>query len=203
MSYPTQAELVSAARSGETRALNQIVRENHGKVFGCAMKMLKDEAAAEDAAQETFIRAWRALDRFDGRSGLSTWLYRICVNVCLTRIRTRKRRQSKEVELRQSRISILTDPEHPEAGPEESVAGFQLQARLEMALEELPETLRMTVILVLIQGLPHHEAADVLGCSAGTIAWRVHEARRRLRRKLRDVLEAGDGRGLAWVRGTS
>ena len=120
---------------------------------------------------------------------MSTWLYRICVNVCLTKMRTHRRRQSKEIELRQSRISILSPPEDPQNGPEERLIGHELQVRVEEALEQLPESLRTTVTLVLLHGMPQSEAAEVMGCSVGTVAWRVHEARKRLRRKLRDLLE--------------
>jgi RNA polymerase sigma-70 factor (ECF subfamily) len=150
--------------------------------------MLGDRGEAEDAVQETFLRAFRAIDRFDGRAELSTWLYRICINVSLNTLRRRKRVDASDIH----------DPRVPEPAvdatqggndPRFAVQTIQLYGRLSKALDELSPSLRATVLMVLIDGVPQKEAAEALGCSEGTIAWRVHESRRRLREKLGDFLE--------------
>ncbi len=151
--------------------------------------MLTDRGEAEDAAQETFLRAWRALGRFDGRSQLSTWLYRIGVNVCLNALRRRKRVTMTDVD--DPRLpEPAADPISEGTDPERAVQLAQLSRRLETALEGLSPSLRSAVVLVLFQGLPHTEAAAVLGCSEGTVAWRIHEARRRLRLALYDKAQS-------------
>lgn len=180
LSRELEKELLEAARDGDKRAFGRLVRAHQRRVYACAMKMLKRPNEADDAMQETFIRAYKAISRFDGRSQLSTWLYRICVNVCLNHIRRRKKHEAED----------LHDPRMPEPPADPSVAhndpamaleAARLNGRLRAALEGLSESLRTTVVLVLMEGMPQKEAARVLGCSEGTIAWRIHEARRRLR----------------------
>ena len=156
--------------------------------------MLGDRGEAEDAVQETFVRAWRALDRFDGRSKLSTWLYRICVNVCLNALRRRKRVARGDID--DPRIpEPVADPTQGVTDPERHAETVQLYGRLGEALDALSPSLRTAVVLVLLQGMPHKEAATVLGIPEGTVAWRIHEARRRMRVMLHDLVEpAEDGR---------
>ena len=188
MTEPSEAELLAAAQEGDKRAFGRLVRMHQRRVYACAAKMLGDGGDADDAAQETFVRAWRALARFDGRSQLSTWLYRVCVNVCLNHIRKRKRHDASDI----------GDPRLPEPSadptqglndPRRALEARQLQGRIAHALGGLSESLRTTVILVLVDGMPQKEAADVLGCSEGTVAWRIHEARRRLRLALAEAAE--------------
>ena len=82
-----EAALVQRARSGDVRAFERLYREHVGRVYGLCLRMTRDAAVAEDCTQETFVNAWRALDRFETRSSLSTWLHRIAVNVALSRRR--------------------------------------------------------------------------------------------------------------------
>lgn len=187
MGEPDESELLSRARGGDRRAFGALVRIHQRRVYACAVQMLADSGEAEDAVQETFLRAWRAIGRFEGGSQLSTWLYRICVNVCLNAIRRRRRVEASDIA--DPRVPEPTvDPTQGRNDPALTAESVQLYGRLARALDGLSETLRVTVVLVLIQGMPHKEAAAVLGCPEGTIAWRIHEARRRLR----DLLEPED-----------
>ena len=180
-----EAELLDRARAGDKLAFGQLVRRHQRRVYACAVQMLADQAGADDAVQETFLRAFRAIDRFDGRSELSTWLYRICVNVCLNLIRRRRRTDALDVQ--DPRLPEPTaDATQGENHPETAAETRELQGRLAIALDQLTPSLRTTVILVLVQGVPHKEAAQILGCPEGTVAWRIHEARRRLREALAD-----------------
>ena len=188
MGEPDESELLSRARGGDRRAFGILVRAHQRRVYACALQILADTGEAEDAVQETFLRAWRAIGRFEGGSQLSTWLYRICVNVCLNTIRRRKRVDAAD--LADPRVPEPTaDPTQGRNDPVLVAESAQLYRRLARALDGLSETLRVTVVLVLVQGMPHKQAAEVLGCPEGTIAWRVHEARRRLR----ELLEAEAG----------
>lgn len=180
MTEPTEAQLLEAAQSGDARAFSRLVRMHQRRVYACAVQMLGDGGDADDAVQETFLRAWRAIARFDGRSQLSTWLYRVCVNVCLNHIRKRKRHDASD--LHDPRVpEPKADPSQGGSDPARVLEARQLQGQIGAALEGLSESLRTTVVLVLVHGMPQKEAAEVLGCSEGTIAWRIHEARRRLR----------------------
>lgn len=180
MTEPSEADLLEAAQNGDRRAFSRLVRMHQRRVYACAVQMLGDGGDADDAVQETFMRAWRAIARFDGRSQLSTWLYRVCVNVCLNHIRKRKRHDASDIG--DPKVpEPKADPTQGSTDPGHVLEARQLQGRIAEALDGLSESLRTTVILVLVQGMPQKEAAELLGCSEGTIAWRVHEARRRLR----------------------
>lgn len=184
----TEMELLSLAQSGDRRAFAGLVRLHHGRLVACAHQLLGSSAEVDDAVQESFIRAWRALPRFDGRARLSTWLYRICVNVCLNRMRGNRRHAAADVD----------DPKLPEPTADAEAVGVdplrtleqaQLYGRVGAALETLSPSLRSAVVLVLLQGMSHKEAGDALGCAEGTVAWRIHEARRRLKDLLSDLVE--------------
>lgn len=191
MSDQNEAELLDAAKRGDRTAFGRLVRLHQRRVFACALQMLADKGEAEDAVQETFLRAFRAIERFDGRSELSTWLYRICVNVCLNALR--KRRRVQPTDLSDPRVpEPVADPSQGETDPGQTMETAQMQARLANALDTLSPSLRTTVVLVLIQGMPHKEASEVLGCPEGTVAWRIHEARRKLRALLSERSEDGD-----------
>lgn len=186
----TEAELLRAAQQGDRQAFGRLIREHQRRVRACAVQMLGQGGDSDDAVQETFVRAWRAIDRFDGRSQLSTWLYRICVNVCLNHLRSRKRRDTADISDPRA-PEPSADPTQGDTDPRHALEARQLSGRIAAALEGLSESLRTTVILVLVNGLPQKEAAEVLGCSEGTVAWRIHEARRRLRAVLADAVDDG------------
>jgi RNA polymerase sigma-70 factor, ECF subfamily len=183
-----EAELIELAKKGDGAAFGKLIRQHQRRIYACAVQMLGDRGEAEDAVQETFLRAYRAIDRFDGRAELSTWLYRICINVSLNALRRRKRVDAADVN--DPRVpEPAADPSQGITDPRHGAQAAQLYGRLAVALDALSPSLRATVVLVLIEGVPQKEAASVLGCSEGTIAWRVHEARRRLRDLLADFLE--------------
>jgi RNA polymerase sigma-70 factor (ECF subfamily) len=196
MPQKSDRELVSAARAGEIEAFGALVRRYQKRIYRLAVHLLRDEAEAEDVTQDTFVRAYAALDRFDGRSEPFTWMYRIAVNLSLNRIRARKsRRYGPSVD--DPRIEGLLVETRTALG---DPAGFSADRELALALceglDQLSETLRTTLTLVAVDGLSHSEAAQVLGCPEGTVAWRVHEARKRLRLFLEarghDELDEGD-----------
>jgi RNA polymerase sigma-70 factor, ECF subfamily len=176
----TDRELVSAAREGDADAFGLLVRRHQRRVYRLAVHLLKSGAEAEDVTQDTFVRAYGALDRFDGRSEPFTWIYRICVNLSLNALRSRKTRRASSPD--DPRIEGLLIDNRPAGGsPARSSADKQLGRALVDGIDELSDTLRTTLVLVCIDGLSHAEAGEVLGCPEGTIAWRVHEARRKLR----------------------
>ena len=176
----TDRELVAAAREGDAEAFGLLVRRHQRRVYRLAVHLLKSGAEAEDVTQDTFVRAYGALDRFDGRSEPFTWIYRICVNLSLNALRSRKTRRASSPD--DPRIEALLVDNRPAGGsPARSTADKQLGRALVEGIDELSDTLRTTLVLVCIDGLSHAEAGEVLGCPEGTIAWRVHEARKKLR----------------------
>jgi len=191
MTEPSEKELLEAAQGGDRRAFSRLVKKHQRRVYACAVGMLGDGGDADDAVQETFMRAWRAIARFDGRSQLSTWLYRVCVNVCLNHIRKRKRHDAADIA--DPRVpEPKADPAQGGSDPRRALEVRQLQGRIADAVEGLSESLRTTVVMVLIDGMSQKDVAKVLGCSEGTIAWRIHEARRRLRIALAETKDSSE-----------
>ncbi|HMJ15761.1 MAG TPA: sigma-70 family RNA polymerase sigma factor [Polyangiaceae bacterium] len=181
MPQNSDRELVDAARAGDAEAFGSLVRRYQKRIYRLAVHLLRDAAEAEDVTQDTFVRAYGALDRFDGRSEPFTWMYRIAVNLSLNRIRARKaRRQSATLD--DPRIEgLLLDAPSAVTDPASHSADRELALVLCDGLDDLSETLRTTLVLITVDGLSHAEAAHVLACPEGTVAWRVHEARKRLR----------------------
>ena len=185
MVQPTDRELVDQARGGDAGAFGLLVRRHQKRIFRLAFHLVRSGAEAEDVTQETFVRAYQALGRFDGRSEPFTWLYRIAVNLSLNTIRARKPTRDStssddprvEGLLRETRLTFGGDPAT-------ASQQRQLAAALCDGIDALSDTLRTTLILVCIDGTAHEEASKILGCPEGTVAWRVHEARRKLREYL-------------------
>ncbi len=187
MAKLTDRELVDRAREGDSVAFGQLVRRHQQRIFRLALHMLHDRAAAEDVTQETFIRAHQALARFDGRSEPYTWFYRIAVNLSLNAIRSRKAaRVTGDTD--DARLQAVVAETRPSAmaDPAGDASRKQVYAALCRGIDALSETLRTTLILVCIDGRSHEEAAQILGAPEGTIAWRIHEARRKLREHMKD-----------------
>jgi RNA polymerase sigma-70 factor (ECF subfamily) len=175
-------ELVDLARDGDAQAFGQLVRRHQQRIHRLAMHLLRDRAEAEDVMQETFIRAYRALARFDGRSEPYTWFYRITINLSLNALRSRKsHRTSTMSDADDPRLDALVSEKQSLADPPGDAARNELYAALAKGIDELSETLRTTLVLVCIDGRSHEEASAILGAPEGTIAWRVHEARRKLK----------------------
>ena len=176
-------DLVDAARGGDSAAFGTFVRRHQRRVFRLALHLVRSTAEADDVTQEAFVRAWGALDRFDGRSEPFTWLYRITVNLSLNALRARKTARlvdgSPEDDPRLEAAFVERRPTL--ADPARQAADRELAQTLLTGVDSLSETLRTTLVLVVLDGLSHAEAGSVLGCPEGTVAWRVHEARRKLK----------------------
>jgi RNA polymerase sigma-70 factor (ECF subfamily) len=181
MSHRTDRELVEAARAGDGESFGVLVRRHQKRVYRLALHLVRNSAEAEDVTQETFVRAYGALDRFDGRSEPFTWMYRIAVNLSLNAIRARKPSQ-RSTPADDPRIeSLLIEQRTSVGSPAVASEDRQLALALLEGIDGLSEVLRTTLILVVVDGLSHQEVSRTLGCSEGTVAWRVHEARRKLR----------------------
>lgn len=180
MSAASDRDLVERARSGDSDAFGSLVRRHQRRIYRLAVHLTRSATEAEDITQDTFVRAYQALGRFDGRSEPFTWLYRITVNLSLNAIRSRKIRR-----IASSPDDLLIDnwlgDSQPDADPLSRSHQKRLAEALLLGVDQLSETLRTTLILVCVEGVTHEDASAVLGCPEGTIAWRVHEARRKLK----------------------
>lgn len=170
-------ELVARATAGDRNAFDQLILRFRPRIFALALHMTGSESEADDVTQESFISAYKNIQRFQGRSQFFTWLYRIAVNRSLNNRRNRKRR--RETDLEDPRITRAVAVDAPN-NPARAAELRQTYARLLRELDKLSPTMKTTVVLVALQGLSQAEAAVIQGCSPGTVAWRMHVARKRL-----------------------
>ncbi len=187
----SEAELLEGLRAGDPTAFRQLVELNSANVYNVALRILGDEQEAEDVLQETFMSAFRAVDAFEGRSKLSTWLYRIAHNASLMRLRKRKQMTTfsldrPQVEDDESNLPASHHLVDWSTLPDDQLLSAEARQEMDRAIAELPETLRSAFVLRDIQGLSGAETAEVLGVSVQAVKTRLHRARLRLRDRLSD-----------------
>lgn len=183
-----EERLVAGLRRGDEAAYERLVREYTGRMLAVARRFLREEEDARDAVQEAFLNAFRAIDRFEGGSRVSTWLHRIVVNACLMRLRTRRRKPEEAIEELLPRYLADGHPERP-ASPWDDDALSRLERQEERsfvraAIDELPDGYRTVLLLRDIEGLDTEEAAEALGMTRAAVKTRLHRARQALRTQL-------------------
>jgi RNA polymerase sigma-70 factor (ECF subfamily) len=186
-----EAALIQMARGGDLDAFNRLVLAYQDMVFNQAYRMISDLDVAEDAAQDTFIIAYRKLDTYRGGS-FKAWLLRIVTNLCYDELRRRKRRPTTPLEPVDQDDEEIESPRwisDPSETPEEAAERAELGRILQSCLDGLPVEFKAVVTLVDIQGLDYTEAAQALGSPLGTIKSRLARARSRLRDCLHGVWE--------------
>lgn len=178
--------LLNKLQAGEPLVFAQFVEENQSRVYNLALRMLNDPQEAEDVLQETFLNAYKALPEFQGRSSLSTWLYRIASNASLMRLRKK-----------QPDTVSVDEPLTLDAGesvprqlvdwsnlPEDELLSGEARHMMDVAVSELPEPLRIVFVLRDLEGLSTAETGEILGLSEGAVKTRLHRARLKLREEL-------------------
>jgi RNA polymerase sigma factor (sigma-70 family) len=179
-----ETAFIAAAQKGNLDAFNALILTYQSQVYNLARYILHDDAAADDATQEAFISAYRALGDFRGGS-FRAWLMRIVTNACYDDLRHRKRRPAVSwddfEDLDEDANPYLVD--HGES-PEESVQRGELGALLDRALAGLPQDQRMVLVLVDRLGYTYEEVAQVLSMRIGTVKSRLYRARARMREAL-------------------
>ena len=180
-------ELVEQTKRGDATAFGMIVQRHQPRIFRLTVNMVRSSSDAEEITQEVFLRAYQAISRFDGRSEPYTWLYRIAINLSLNHLRARRSSRISG-DTQDGRLEALLAERRPSmnADPHGDAARKRMYSVLCEGMDALSDSLRTTVILVCIDGRSHEDAAQILGAPSGTIAWRVHEARK----KLKQFLEA-------------
>src|SRR5438093_12830709 len=168
-----------AAQADTRREFEERLAECGPLAYRVARGVLRNTADAEDVAQETLLRAYRRFDRLRDRTRFRAWLVRIAFRLALDRLRSGKRRELRD--------TIWSQPEHqpPTRTAEDLADSKQLQARLNNALAESPEKLRLVLLLAAMEGHTIEEIAGMLGISTGTVKSRIFYARKQLAEKLR------------------
>jgi RNA polymerase sigma-70 factor (ECF subfamily) len=175
------SELVAAAQAGDQRAFEALVVRYRPRIYALALHLTGSPSDADDITQDAFLRAYARLAEFEGRSQFFTWLYRIALHRALNIKRNRGRRPTTPLDDPRITAAIAVDA----AGdPARTLELQEAYGHLLAAFDRLSPTLRTTVVLTTLQGLNYSEAAVVLDTTEGTIAWRVHEARKKLREEM-------------------
>ncbi|CAN5369343.1 RNA polymerase sigma factor RpoE [soil metagenome] len=182
--------LVERSQSGDLAAFDALVTRYRGKVYAMIVNMVRNDADAWDLAQDVFLKAWKALPKFEARSSFFTWIYRITYNVTCDFVRRRKVTGSTEfddtIRLDSVESGAPTAPRRVDT-PSERMAGSELGSAIAAALDQLSDDHRAAIIMREIDGMKYEEIAEAMGCSTGTVMSRLFYARKRLQDLLADV----------------
>jgi RNA polymerase sigma-70 factor (ECF subfamily) len=186
---PDEFALVRRAREGDHTAFEKLVGRFRSQVYGLALRMMKQDAEAEEVLQETFLSAWQNLASFRGDSAVGSWLYRICANFCLMRLRHRRLEAAEpqaEGSLPGPRFdadgALLSAPSYDwSRGTEEQALDNELRIAIERATAALPDEYRVVFLLKDVDGLSYQEIAQILGATVPAVKSRLHRARLALR----------------------
>lgn len=180
---PPDEHLVSLSKNGNLDAFNSLVDRYQSLVFTLCYRQLGERTAAEDAAQETFLSAYRAIDQFRGGS-FRSWLLRIALNHARDELRRRMRRIPARSLAAAEPDDPAIDPPDPASDPAAALDDRTLAPALERALRDLPADQREVILLADVHGLPYEEIAAITGVAVGTVKSRLSRGRERLRASL-------------------
>jgi len=195
----TEAQLVARLLERDERAFNTLVREYERRIFALVLRMIGNRAEAEDLAQEVFVQVFKAIGSFRGESKLSTWIYRIAINLCKNRSKYLRVRHSDD----QQELAAVEERIGPRdakgasvsqvAGPDEVVAGKQVELIVQQAILELEPSFRECLVLRDVEDLSYEEIGAITGLPEGTVKSRIHRARG----QLREIVERALGEKIA------
>ncbi len=181
---PADEILVSRSQAGDMEAFDQLVTRYRGKIYAMTVNMIHNDADAWDLAQDTFVKAWKALPKFQARSNFYTWLYRISHNVTYDWLRKRQNRVEKaefddSIQSNQIDKSAPTSPRDM-ARPDENAQRTELKQSIRDAIAQLSPEHRAAILLKEVEGLRYEEIAERTDCSIGTVMSRLFYARKKL-----------------------
>ena len=197
----SDAMLVERTVAGDQKAFELLVIKYQRRIQRLIGRMVRDVDLVEDIAQETFIRAYRALAQFRGEAQFYTWLYRIAVNTAKKALMELKRDPTVSENSFKSGQSDESDETSPlenelisSETPEAVLAGKEIAQMVNAAMEALPEELRQAITLREIEGLSYEEIAEVMNCPIGTVRSRIFRAREAISAKIKPLLENQSGK---------
>jgi RNA polymerase sigma-70 factor, ECF subfamily len=182
-----ESRLVERLIARDERAFNELVRTYQRRVFALVLRMLGNPAEAEDLAQEVFVQVFKAIGTFRGESKLSTWIYRIAINLCKNRakyLRVRHSNEQDEIAEIDERVPLGAQGRSNVGAverPDEMMAGKQVEEIVQRAIQQLEPSFRECLVLRDVEELSYEEIEQITGLPAGTVKSRIHRARALLR----------------------
>jgi len=186
----SEQQLIERAKNGDTKAFEELMKRTQTNIYNLGLRLLGNKEDAADLMQETYIKAYENLDRFEGRSSFSTWLYRIATNNALMKLRKEKNKKVSIDELKKFgdksyKIEISDWSENPSS----YFKSAELKEVLQKAIDSLPPKYKSVFILHDVEGLPLAEVARILSLSVPAVKTRVHRSRMYLREKISEYIK--------------
>jgi RNA polymerase sigma-70 factor (ECF subfamily) len=191
-------ELVARARARDVTAFEELVGRHEERLYRVAMRFVRNETDAREILQETFLSAWRHLEGFEGRAQFASWLHRVAVNAALMLLRSQRRHPQVAVDdvepealgeaARQAESGLGAGTDWSKR-PDEQLQSGELRARIQSAVDDLPESQRAVFLMRDVDGLSTEETADALGVTVPTVKTRLHRARLTLRQAITGYFE--------------
>lgn len=189
----SELDLVKRCQAGDTEAFDELVTRYRTRIFAMIYNMVHNEQDAWDLAQDSFVKAWKSIGRFRGRSSFYTWVYRIVMNVTIDWLRKKQIKGAgvefdDSIQLRDVNPASKTLPK-ADALPYERMERTEIRTRIDNAIAQLSPEHRAVILMKETEGMQYHEIAESLGCSIGTVMSRLFYARKKLQNLLKDVYE--------------
>lgn len=195
MQHETSSDeaLVKRVQAGDKRAFDLLVLKYQHKVAALVSRYIQDKQEVLDVAQDSFIKAYRAIDSFRGESAFYTWLYRIAVNTAKNYLVSRSRRPpSSDVELDNEDVHASYRELADGGTPDANLNRDRLESEIQAAIKALPEELRGALTLREFDGLSYEDIAQVMDCPVGTVRSRIFRAREAVEKRIRPIFGGGE-----------
>jgi len=187
------SKLIERLRAGEDDAYRDLVAMHGGRLLAVARRIMRNDDDARDCIQDAFLSAFRSIDRFEGKARLGTWLHRIVVNACLMKLRASKRRPEEPVDPQLPELDRygfrIGSSELPRKGVDEILERSELREQVRAAIDELPDSYRIVLLLRDIEEYDTAQTAEMLAMTPGAVKVRLHRARVALREQIESLFE--------------
>ncbi len=182
-----EANLISRCQKGDQDALKEIFDQYREKVYRIAYGVVRHREDALDIVQEVFIKLFRSIKHFEGKSRFYTYLYRMTMNTAIDHSRKMKKISVSSIDEEGGVVPV----DAAERRPDRIAAQKELEQRLKEAMDKLPEDQRTALIFREVEGLSYQEMAEAMGCSIGTVMSRLHYGRKKVQESLREYMNEG------------
>jgi RNA polymerase sigma-70 factor (ECF subfamily) len=191
-----ETEMISRCQQGDQEGLKEIFDKYHKKVYRIAYGVVRQREEALDVVQEVFIKLFRSIKNFKGRSHFYTYLYRMVMNTAIDHAR----KAGKQFMSSLNEEGSFEPSDEVEKGPERILLQKELEERVKLAMDKLPAEQKAALIFRDVEGLSYQEMAEAMGCSIGTVMSRLHYGRKRMQESLKDYVKLhGQSRGTSTV----